>query len=221
MRLTVEALLHGPALRRPQMEALRKTLAKFGIVELVRTGRISLKRGERMFDTGSWNPRWVGGPLGSGRLGGARGWEAPAAGRCQGRPPPGAPSLGRPPVPQGGRDAHMLGKAARPSSACLSPGQLGRAWRSVADRAPGVRAPGLALSLRLHGPLVPCAGLPRGRMWRWSSRPSSRGRATCMTRPTCWMRVRPRAAKWQDGRARLGRACLLASAASVRTSCRA
>ncbi len=46
---------------RLQMEALRRALAKFGIVELVRTGRISLKRGDRMFDTGSWNPRWVGG----------------------------------------------------------------------------------------------------------------------------------------------------------------
>ncbi|KAL4421974.1 hypothetical protein ABPG77_010997 [Micractinium sp. CCAP 211/92] len=40
-----------------KMEALRRALAKFGIVELVRTGRISLKRGDRMFDTGSWNPR--------------------------------------------------------------------------------------------------------------------------------------------------------------------
>jgi acetolactate synthase small subunit len=36
------------------MEALRRVLAKFGVVELVRTGRISLKRGERMFDTGAW-----------------------------------------------------------------------------------------------------------------------------------------------------------------------
>ncbi|KAI3433438.1 hypothetical protein D9Q98_003253 [Chlorella vulgaris] len=37
-----------------KMEALRRVLAKFGVVELVRTGRISLKRGERMFDTGAW-----------------------------------------------------------------------------------------------------------------------------------------------------------------------
>lgn len=49
-----------PSVAPLQMEALRKTLGKFGIVELVRTGRISLKRGDRMFDTGSWNPRCVG-----------------------------------------------------------------------------------------------------------------------------------------------------------------
>lgn len=40
-----------------QMEAFKKVMTKFGIAELVRTGRISLKRGERMFDTGSWQPR--------------------------------------------------------------------------------------------------------------------------------------------------------------------
>ena len=42
------------------MEAFKKSLAKFGIVELVRTGRISLKRGERVFDTGAWVRRWAG-----------------------------------------------------------------------------------------------------------------------------------------------------------------
>ena len=40
-----------------QMEAFRRVLAKFGVVELVRTGRISLKRGDRMFDTGAWSQR--------------------------------------------------------------------------------------------------------------------------------------------------------------------
>ncbi|PSC73807.1 acetolactate synthase small subunit chloroplastic-like [Micractinium conductrix] len=40
-----------------KMEAFKKVMTKFGIAELVRTGRISLKRGERMFDTGSWQPR--------------------------------------------------------------------------------------------------------------------------------------------------------------------
>jgi acetolactate synthase small subunit len=43
----------------PQMEAFRRVMAKFGVAELVRTGRISLKRGERMFDTGAWG-RWAG-----------------------------------------------------------------------------------------------------------------------------------------------------------------
>jgi hypothetical protein len=46
------------------MEAFKKTMSKFGIVELVRTGRISLKRGERMFDTGAWNQRWGVGGMG-------------------------------------------------------------------------------------------------------------------------------------------------------------
>lgn len=41
----------------PQIEAFKKSLSKFGLVELVRTGRISLKRGERVFDTGAWVPR--------------------------------------------------------------------------------------------------------------------------------------------------------------------
>ena len=46
------------------MEAFKKVLAKFGIVELVRTGRISLKRGDRMFDMGgsgggSWGSRYA------------------------------------------------------------------------------------------------------------------------------------------------------------------
>lgn len=40
-----------------KMEAFRRVLAKFGVVELVRTGRISLKRGDRMFDTGAWSQR--------------------------------------------------------------------------------------------------------------------------------------------------------------------
>jgi acetolactate synthase-1/3 small subunit len=42
-----------------KMEAFRRVMAKFGVAELVRTGRISLKRGERMFDTGAWG-RWAG-----------------------------------------------------------------------------------------------------------------------------------------------------------------
>lgn len=57
------------------MEAFKKSLAKFGIVELVRTGRISLKRGGRIFDSSAWAARWVeiyvGGQFGGhgGRLG--------------------------------------------------------------------------------------------------------------------------------------------------------
>ncbi|EFN59473.1 hypothetical protein CHLNCDRAFT_29593 [Chlorella variabilis] len=43
-----------------KMEAFRRVLAKFGVVELVRTGRISLKRGDRMFDTGAWSQRQAG-----------------------------------------------------------------------------------------------------------------------------------------------------------------
>lgn len=40
-----------------QMEAFKKSLAKFGVVELVRTGRISLKRGGRVFEGGAWAQR--------------------------------------------------------------------------------------------------------------------------------------------------------------------
>jgi acetolactate synthase-1/3 small subunit len=45
-----------------KIEAFKKSLSKFGLIELVRTGRISLKRGERVFDTGAWMPRQPGRP---------------------------------------------------------------------------------------------------------------------------------------------------------------
>lgn len=53
------ARLRPPVLRPvlAQIEAFKKSLSKFGLIELVRTGRISLKRGERVFDTGAWVPR--------------------------------------------------------------------------------------------------------------------------------------------------------------------
>ena len=49
-----------PPVAAPQIEAFKKSLAKLGLIELVRTGRISLKRGERVFDTGAWMPRCAG-----------------------------------------------------------------------------------------------------------------------------------------------------------------
>ncbi len=38
---------------RPQLTALLKVMAKFGIVEMTRTGRICLRRGEALLEQGS------------------------------------------------------------------------------------------------------------------------------------------------------------------------
>lgn len=42
------------------MAAFQKVLTKFGIVELVRTGRIALKRGEQVFESPMWEDRCAG-----------------------------------------------------------------------------------------------------------------------------------------------------------------
>lgn len=67
-----------------QIVAFQRAVSKFGIVELVRTGRVALKRGEDVFDYGMWGgfgPQHGGSQL-------AAGGEAAAAGEGdEGTPP--------------------------------------------------------------------------------------------------------------------------------------
>lgn len=54
---TTLACSSSPPLSCPQMAAFQKSLSKFGIIELVRTGRIALKRGEQLFESNLWEDR--------------------------------------------------------------------------------------------------------------------------------------------------------------------
>ena len=44
----------SPQMRAVQTYALQRALSKYGIIELARTGKICLKRGEELLDMGGW-----------------------------------------------------------------------------------------------------------------------------------------------------------------------